>query len=195
MKMIVGLGNPGLQYAATRHNCGFLTIDKLAYDLQAATAKKEQNALTQQVFYQGQKLLLVKPQSYMNLSGFPVTALLHYYKIATKDMLVIFDDMDLPAATVRLRHQGSAGGHNGIKSMIEQLGSKEFARIKIGISHGFVGSDHVLGRFSAAEMPLMAEAFALAAEAALCWANLGITAAMNRYNRKTEDDKQKPAEG
>ena len=193
MKMIVGLGNPGLQYAATRHNCGFLTIDKLAHDLQASKPKKEQSALTQQAFYAGQKLLLVKPQSYMNLSGFPVAALLHYYKIEVEDMLVIFDDMDLPAATVRLRQRGSAGGHNGIKSMIKQLGRQDFARIKIGIDHGFASRNHVLGRFTAEEMPQMAAAFATAAEAALYWTKHGIIAAMNIYNRKQEEEKQ-PAE-
>ncbi len=185
MKMIVGLGNPGMEYAVTRHNCGFLTIDKLIYDLNGTKEKKQANALVSQAMHQGQKLLLVKPQSYMNASGYPVVSLMNYYKLDLEDLLIIFDDMDIEPATIRLRRNGRDGGHNGIKSIIEQAGSAEIARLKIGIGHGFKGgANYVLGRFSEEEMPIMAETFAKAAEAAKLWAIKGITEAMNEYNRK-----------
>lgn len=183
VKLIVGLGNPGLEYAVSRHNCGFLTIDKLAHDLGADKEKREHNSLTLASRRGMKRLLLAKPQTYMNNSGFTVSALLRYYKLDLDDLLVIFDDMDLEPALVRLRRSGSSGGHNGMQSIIEQCGSSDIARVKIGVGHGFgSGASHVLGRFAANDMPLFAQAFNRAAEAALCWVEEGISAAMNKFN-------------
>jgi PTH1 family peptidyl-tRNA hydrolase len=182
--MIVGLGNPGLEYMVSRHNCGFMTIDQLSHLLGAAKEKKEKSSLTRQVMLGAQKLLLAKPQTYMNNSGFAVAALWHYYRLDLSDILVIYDDMDLPSGALRLRNYGRAGGHNGMQSLIEQCGSEQIARLKIGIGHNFWGSGagYVLSRFTEEEMPLMAAVFTRAAEAALCWAEHGIARAMNEYN-------------
>jgi len=188
MKMVVGLGNPGMEYAVSRHNCGFLTIDQIAHALAAGKEKKEQNSLTCQAGLGTHKLLLAKPQTYMNNSGFAVTALLHYYKLELADLLVIYDDMDLPPGTLRFRRNGRAGGHNGMQSIIEQCGNEQIARLKIGIGHSFAlsGASYVLSRFAEEEMPVMAAAFARAAQAALCWAEQGMSAAMNEYNMPEE---------
>lgn len=184
MKMIVGLGNPGTEYMVSRHNCGFMTIDQLAYKLKSTKEKKEKNSLTRQAMLGAQKLLLVKPQMYMNNSGYAVVALKNYYKLDLSEILIVYDDMDLPAAHLRLRREGRAGGHNGMQSIIDQCGSAQIERLKIGIGHSFAisGANHVLSRFAAEEMPVMAAAFARAACAALCWAEHGIAQAMNEYN-------------
>ena len=184
VKMIAGLGNPGTEYLVSRHNCGFMTIDQLAHELGARKEKREKTSLTRQAMLGAQKLLLVKPQTYMNNSGFAVAALRHYYKLDLTEILVIYDDMDLPPGALRLRREGRAGGHNGMQSIIEQCGSEQIARLKIGIGHGFTpsGASHVLSRFSLEEMPQMAAAFTRAAKAALCWAEYGMTKAMNEYN-------------
>jgi PTH1 family peptidyl-tRNA hydrolase len=184
VKMIAGLGNPGLEYSVSRHNCGFMTIEQIAHELGAAREKKEKTAITRQAMLGAHKLLLVKPQTYMNNSGFAVEALRHYYKLDLADVLVIYDDMDLPPGVLRLRRAGRAGGHNGMQSIIEQCGSEQICRLKIGIGHGFSlsGAGHVLSRFAEEEMPLMAAAFARASQAALCWAEYGITKAMNEFN-------------
>lgn len=189
MKIIAGLGNPGLRYSATRHNCGFLTLDTLAEELDCSFGKKEQDCLTASAIWKGQKLLLAKPQSYMNLSGFPLMRLLSFYKAELADMLVIHDDLDLPPAIVKLRRGGSDGGHNGIKSIIAQAGSQDFNRLKIGVGAALFNTpDYVLSTFTVEEMPLFAAAFKRAAEAALCWAELGIGEAMNRFNHNPDDD-------
>ena len=184
VKMIVGLGNPGLEYAVSRHNCGFMTIDQLAHELQAGREKKEKSSLARQATLGSQKLLLVKPQTYMNNSGFAVTALKRYYRLDLNNILVIYDDMDLPAGVIRLRREGRAGGHNGMQSVIEQCGSEQIFRLKIGIDHGLSvsGANYVLSSFAKDEMPIMAAVFARAAQAALCWAEHGMAQAMNLYN-------------
>jgi PTH1 family peptidyl-tRNA hydrolase len=186
--MIAGLGNPGMEYMVSRHNCGFMTIDQLAHEVGATKEKKEKNSLTRQAMLGAHKLLLVKPQTYMNNSGFAVTALKNYYRIDLSDILVIYDDMDLPPGALRLRREGRAGGHNGMHSIIEQCGSEKIARLKIGIGHGFAisGASHVLSRFAEEDMPMMAAAFTRAAQAAICWALHGMGKAMNEYN-KAED--------
>jgi PTH1 family peptidyl-tRNA hydrolase len=192
--MIAGLGNPGLEYLVSRHNCGFMTIDQLAHELGAAREKKEKNGLTRQAMLGAHKLLLVKPQTYMNNSGFAVAALRHYYRLDLADILVIYDDMDLPPGALRLRREGRDGGHNGMRSVIEQCGSEQIASLKIGIGHGFGGgASHVLSRFAEEDMPLFAAAFARAAQAALCWVEHGMTQAMSEYN-KTENGGQKKAD-
>lgn len=186
MKIIFGLGNPGLRYAVTRHNCGFLTLDKLADMLGCGFDKKEQQGnLLAGAVYHGEKLILAKPQSYMNLSGFPLTRLCAYYKVAYTDILVVCDDLNLPPGQLRLRPRGSDGGHNGLKSIIAQTGGGDFCRLRIGIGAApYDTAAYVTTPFAAEEMPLMAEAFARAAEAALIWAAEGIEAAMNRFNQR-----------
>ena len=167
MKMIVGLGNPGPKYELTHHNAGFWVIDNIAEELGVRCSKAEKQALTAQVMYRGEKLLLVKPQSYMNLSGHPVRDLMHFYKIDIEDLLVIYDDMDLEPGALRLRRNGSCGGHNGMRSIIEQLGTDNICRIKLGIGRSKGGAvDHVLGRISKAEEQIFSDAVLKVAEAA-----------------------------
>ena len=183
MKIIAGLGNPGLQYATTRHNCGFLTIDEIADILSVTVSKKELGSLTATAFSKGQKLLLVKPQSFMNLSGIPISRLAEYYKVEDAEILVIHDDLSLVPGIIRLRRGGRDGGHNGLKSIIDQLGSTDINRIKIGIGAApYDTAAYVLSHFNEEDMSLFAQIFALSAEAALHWVEFGISAAMNKYN-------------
>lgn len=151
MKMIVGLGNPGKQYELTRHNVGFLCIDQLQ-DRYNLTFKFESsfNAMVATCNIAGEKCVFVKPQTFMNLSGEAVGKILKYYKMNLEDMLILYDDMDLPLGSLRLREKGSAGGHNGVKSIISHVGTQEFKRIRVGISgHADIeAKDYVLGRFS-----------------------------------------------
>ena len=183
MKIIFGLGNPGLQYAATRHNCGFITLDLIADKLDSAFSRKAEDNLIASAVYRGEKLLLAKPQLYMNLSGFPVSRLCNYYKVDYDDILIIHDDLDLPPGSLRFRRGGSDGGHNGIKSIIAQTGTKNINRLKIGIGPAvFDTVDHVIGRFAESEGSLFRQAFPAAADAALLWADKGIGDAMNKYN-------------
>ena len=133
MKMIVGLGNPGAEYAQTRHNVGFMLVDKLASDLKVDVTKKKFNALMAECQIKGEKIILVKPQTYMNLSGDAVGPLARWYKINPSDIMVIYDDMDLPLGKLRIRPFGGTGGHNGMKSLIAALGTEKFPRMRIGI--------------------------------------------------------------
>lgn len=190
MKLIAGLGNPGARYAGTRHNVGFMVLERIAEKIDASFDKKDGEALYSVARYKGEKLLLLKPQSFMNLSGFPLAALAGFYKIDYSDVLVIYDDLDLPPAQVRLRASGSSGGHKGMLSVIEQTGKEQIARIKIGIGRSPYpdAADYVLEAFSKEEMAVLSPAFDLAAEAALCWAQDGITEAMNRYNSAANND-------
>lgn len=159
MKMIVGLGNPGKQYELTRHNVGFLCLDKLQerYNLMFKF-ESSFNAMVATANIGGEKCVFVKPQTYMNLSGEAVGKILKYYKVEIQDMLVIYDDMDLPFGSLRLREKGSAGGHNGIKNIIAHLSTQEFKRIRVGISgHANIeAKDYVLGRFSKEEQASLA---------------------------------------
>jgi len=191
MKLIFGLGNPGLRYAVTRHNCGFLTLDKLAEKLGTSFSGKEQDNEVATARFRGEKVILAKPQSYMNLSGYPLSRLCGYYHVEQEDILVIYDDMSLEPGRLRFRRNGSDGGHNGIKSIIEQLGSKEFARLKIGIGQPvYDAALFVTTPFEKEEMPLFAEAFDKAADASLLWMEAGISVAMNRYNQKEKPEKK-----
>ena len=201
MKIIFGLGNPGPRYEATRHNCGFIVLDHIADTLGCSFGKKEQDNEIASGFYKGEKLLLAKPQSFMNLSGYPLARLCSYYKVDYEDILVVHDDLDLPPGALRLRRGGSAGGHNGLKSIIEQTGITAINRLKIGIGspRGSV-IDYVISPFYEDELPILGPAFIQGAEAALCWASQGITAAMNLYNRSAKkeapaEDQPLPAEG
>lgn len=158
MKLIVGLGNPGKQYELTRHNVGFLCLDKIS-DKYNLTYKFESsfNALVATTNIGGEKCIFVKPQTYMNLSGEAVGKIVKYYKVDVNDLIVIYDDMDLPLGALRLREKGSAGGHNGIKSLIAHLNTQEFKRIRVGISsHADKDAkDYVLGQFGKKEREVL----------------------------------------
>ena len=184
--LIVGLGNPGQQYAKTRHNCGFRAIDLLAQKLGCKIDKLKFQGLYGQVNYDGCKLFLLKPQTYMNLSGRSVLQLSAYFNIPPQRIIVLFDDISLAAGTLRIRANGSAGGHNGIKSIIQELGSQEFPRVKIGVgakpNPDQELADWVLSSFSASEEKLLETSLVRAGDAALCVMDNGVPDAANRYN-------------
>lgn len=186
--LIVGLGNPGKQYEHTRHNCGFRAIDLLAEKLDCKIDKGKFQGLYGQTVYRQQKLFLLKPLTYMNLSGRSVLQLSAYFSIPPERIIVLFDDISLTPGRLRIRGDGSAGGHNGIKSIISELGSQDFPRVKIGVGAKPVQeqdlADWVLSSFSASEEMLLKDALDRAADAALCIISDGIQAAANRYNGK-----------
>lgn len=182
MKMIVGLGNPGKKYDKTRHNVGFDAVDVLAESLGVRIDKKEGRSLTASTFYQGQKLLLAKPQTFMNSSGEAVWELIRYYGDSLEDFLIIYDDLDLPVGQMRFRRKGSGGGHNGIKSIIHMLHSQEFDRLKIGIDRRGDVISHVLSPFSREDRQTIDESLMEAKDAVLYWAQEGIGPAMNQFN-------------
>jgi PTH1 family peptidyl-tRNA hydrolase len=183
MKMIVGLGNPGRDYVKTRHNIGWMVLDALQTDLTVTQRKERFRAVIVEGTRNGGRLVLVAPQTYMNLSGHAVREARAWYKIATEAILIVMDDMDLPFGTLRLRGQGSAGGHNGLRSVIEQLGTTEVARLKIGIGRpkgAAVG--HVLSRFSPDEERQLPDVIFRAVGAVRRWGDDGLLAAMNEVN-------------
>ena len=186
--MIVGLGNPGKDYEKTRHNVGFRSTDLLAGLLKTKIDRLKFKALTRMVNYNGMKVLLVQPQTYMNLSGAAVSALATYYKVKPERILVIFDDISLPAGRIRIRKDGSAGGHNGIKSIIQSLGTDQFPRVKVGVGAkphpDYDLADWVLSRFSAQEEKALAPALENAANAALMVLDQGTEKAASTYNGK-----------
>lgn len=184
--LIVGLGNPGKEYERTRHNCGFRAIDALADSLGCKIDKGKFQGLYGQTVYKGTKLFLLKPQTFMNLSGRSVLQMSAYYNIPPARIIVLFDDISLEPGRLRVRADGSAGGHNGIKSLIKELGSQDFPRVKIGIGakpHPEQDlADWVLGGFSPAEQKAVDAALPYAAEAALCIMEQGVPQTANRYN-------------
>lgn len=185
MFLIVGLGNPGVEYAATRHNIGFDMITYLGDKYNIPVNSREGKALVGKGILAGEKVMLAQPQTYMNLSGESVRALMDYYKIDIEDLLVIYDDISLDVGQIRMRGKGSAGGHNGIKSIIQHTGTQEFARIKIGVGQKPEGGDlvkHVLGRFSREEDGMFRDVFALAEEGLLAWLQEDMKSAMNKVN-------------
>lgn len=183
MKVIVGLGNPGRKYSDTRHNIGFRVLDEIARRSSIEKEESRFDAIIGHIRISGEKVLLVKPLTYMNLSGKAVQPLMRWFKLDLSDLIVIYDDMDLPPGTLRLRAQGGSGGHKGMASIIERLGSQEFARIRIGIGRpDNEAIDWVLGKFSLTEQKLMEEVIGQAAAAVECWVKQGIERAMNEYN-------------
>lgn len=186
MKLIVGLGNPGKQYEQTRHNIGFIVIDKIAEKLNIELQQAKFKGLFGAGLVEGEKVLLLKPLTYMNLSGESIRAIMDFYQIDIEDLVVIYDDLDLPAGRIRLRQRGSAGGHNGIKSTISHLGTQEFNRIRVGINrptNGMAITDYVLGRFSEEERGLIEEAAERSAAACIEWINKPFIQVMNTYNQ------------
>ncbi len=196
MKLIVGLGNPGSEYDQTRHNIGFMVADVLAGRFGTEIRRKKFGALTEEVTDGFNKLLLVKPQQYMNRSGRSVGEAAAFYKLDPADILVVTDDLALDVGRIRLRARGSAGGHNGLKDIIAALGTDAFARLRVGIgSRGTRrGADYVLSRFSADERAVIETTVKTAADAALCWAREGAEPAMTKYNAKAESDKPESRE-
>ncbi len=183
--LIVGLGNPGREYTQTRHNIGFMLIDRLTVRLNARGMKVQSKAIVITAQYEDRKLILAKPQTYMNLSGQSVQGLARFYKLPLEHILVAHDDLDLPFCTIRMRPGGGAGGQKGIKSTIEQLGTPEFARLRLGIDRPPGRMDaaaYVLQDFTQKELLTVSETLDRAADAALTWVIEGLNAAMNKFN-------------
>ncbi len=185
--LIFGLGNPGHEYRGNRHNFGFMLIDRLAVRLNLRFSRLQFKALTASCEYAGHKVILAKPQTYMNLSGQSVGALLRFYKLPLTNLLVAHDDLDLPPGTIRIRPDGGSAGQQGMNSIIERLGTDEFARIRLGIGHPpgqMQAPDYVLRDFSNSEMTVVSETLNRAVDAALTFVTEGLDAAMNKYNRQ-----------
>ena len=183
--LIVGLGNPGKAYAANRHNVGFMLLSRLAERLGETFSRVESRALLTKAVYQGRRLILVKPQTYMNASGSSVRSLLRFYKVPVQNLLVAFDDVDLPFETIRIRAEGGSGGQKGMQSIIDQLGSEAFPRLRIGIGRPpgrMEAADYVLQDFPKAERELLAITLDRAADAVLSFVADGLDKAMNLYN-------------
>jgi PTH1 family peptidyl-tRNA hydrolase len=189
MKLVVGLGNPGAKYEGTRHNVGFAAVDLLAkrHVVQWEAAPRGAPGLIGR--WRAADVVLAKPLTFMNLSGDAIVPLLHFYKIEVPDLIVAVDDVNLEAGRVRIRSEGSAGGHNGLKSIIASLGTDRFSRLRLGVGGGAQRnlSPHVLGRFSADEEAVIDAAIVRAVDAMEVFVADGVVAAMNQYNRK--DDK------
>lgn len=187
--IIVGLGNPGREYRDTRHNIGFMLIDKLAEKLGARSMRVQSKAIITTAQYEGRKIILAKPQTYMNLSGQSVQGLVRFYKIPQENLMVAHDDLDLPFCVLRLRPGGGSAGQKGIASIIQQLGTPDFARMRLGIDRPpgrMEAAAYVLQAFTQKETQEVAELLDKAADAALTWVTDGLDAAMNRFNGKGE---------
>ena len=187
MKLIVGLGNPGRAYVGTRHNVGFEVLDEVAarHALSWETARAE--ALIAK--WRSAQTLLLKPLTFMNLSGFAVQQVMQFYKVGLPDLLVVVDEVQLELGRLRARRSGSAGGHNGLKSLIAQLGSEQFARLRVGVGRGNAQrdlADHVLSRFEPGERPIVEETVGRAADALELFVAEGIEPVMNRFNRRED---------
>lgn len=183
--LIIGLGNPGRQYGDTRHNVGFMLIDRLAVRLNARGMKVQSKAIVTTAMHEDRKLILAKPQTYMNLSGQAAQGLLNFYKLPMENMLVAHDDLDIPFGTIRIRPKGGPGGQGGMASTIEQLGTKDFPRLRIGIGRPPGRMDpaaYVLQSFKRDEMKVLSEIIDRAADAALEFVVNGLDKAMNKFN-------------
>jgi peptidyl-tRNA hydrolase, PTH1 family len=192
VRLIVGLGNPGTEHAGTRHNVGFEVVDLLARFLGAEVKKKKFGALVGEVEHRDKKLILIKPQEFMNRSGQAVATTAGFYKLDPTDILVITDDMALEPGKIRVRASGSAGGHNGLADIVEKMGTTELARLRVGIGKapGPGWRDWVLTRPSPKDRVLLDGAVLKARDAALCWIEKGVTAAMNGFNAGDDAAKQ-----
>lgn len=187
--LLIGLGNPGRQYSDTRHNVGFMLIDRLAVRLNARGMKVQSKAIVTSAVYEGRKLILAKPQTYMNLSGQSAQGLLNFYKLPMENMLIAHDDLDIPFGTIRIRPKGGPGGQGGMASTIEQLGTKDFPRLRIGIGRPPGRMDpaaYVLQDFKREEMKILSEIIDRAADATLEFVMNGLDKAMNKFNGSIE---------
>ena len=203
MKIIAGLGNPGVEYAKNRHNVGWMMVDALAEALGAEPWKEKEKGLVAEARIGTEKVLLVKPQTYMNNSGECIGPLMRWYKLEPQDLIVCHDDMDIPAGTIRIRKKGSAGGHNGIKSTIAHVGDENFGRVRIGVGRplpGWTVVNHVLANFPEEDVPKIQEAIKYLVPAIECMVTESIDNAMNKYNPKKQKKekknwKEKPVDG
>lgn len=183
--LIVGLGNPGKKYEKTRHNVGFMAIDRIADLLHTSVNTLKWQALIGETRFQNNKVILVKPQTYMNSSGESVREILNFYKLDPKDLLILCDDIDISFASIRIKQKGSAGSHNGLKSIVLQIGSKDFPRIKIAVGKKPAKmdlADFVLSKFSSVEEKIIEEEIEAASQAALDFLEKGVDEAMNTWN-------------
>lgn len=185
MKLIAGLGNPGMKYARNRHNVGFMVLAHLARAEHAEWKRQRYNAQLTEVSLEGERVLLAKPQTYMNLSGSAVGKLAAFYHLPRRDVMVVYDDLDLPLGKIRLRANGSSGGHHGMESIINTLGGSDIPRLRVGIGRPDPNRDvgHVLGDFSEEEQALLDDVLERGANALRVWVKGGIVKAMNEYNR------------
>ena len=183
--LIIGLGNPGREYKDTRHNIGFMLVDYLAEKLNARGMKVQSKAIVISALYEERKIILAKPQTYMNLSGQSVQGLLHFYKIPFENLLVAHDDLDIPFGTIRIRPTGGPGGQRGMADTIEQLGTKDFPRLRLGIGRPpgrMQAKDYVLQNFSKEDAKFLPEILSRASDAALEFVMGGLNSAMNKFN-------------
>jgi PTH1 family peptidyl-tRNA hydrolase len=184
MKVVVGLGNPGSRYAGTRHNVGFAVIDALAESPKASGFQSRFQAQVAEVIEEPHKVLLVKPETFMNLSGRCVRQVVDFYQVPLEDLLVVSDDINLPLGKIRARARGTHGGHNGLRDIQNHLATTEYSRLRIGVGAPDEDEaiDHVLSRFRPGERPVMEEAIATAVQAVLVWVHQGIEVCMNQFN-------------
>ncbi|MEA5026876.1 Peptidyl-tRNA hydrolase [bioreactor metagenome] len=190
MKLIVGLGNPGKEFQNTRHNIGFMVIDQFAVKCALVLDQRKFNALYSKTRVNGVDVIIMKPQTYMNLSGEAVSQLADFYRIEVKDILVVYDDFDLPLGKLRLREKGTGGSHNGMKNIVQQLKTTAISRLRIGIDKNplIEQKDYVLGKFNPAEQKILEPALKHAADALWDYLNINFVDLMTKYN--TEHDKQ-----
>src|SRR5438876_10503398 len=188
MKAVVGLGNPGSRYHGTRHNVGYAVIDALAVGPAVVRFQERFQAQIAEMMEGAEKVLLVKPETFMNLSGQSVRQTIDFYQLPLENLLVVCDDFNLPLGKLRARARGTHGGHNGLRDIQSHLGTNEYARLRIGVGSPTEDPvDHVLSRFAASERPVIDEAIAIAAQAVLVWVHEGIEACMNRYNAEAKE--------
>lgn len=192
MYLVVGLGNPGKKYEKTRHNMGFMVIDRLAEMTGTAVDRLKFRALTGECLIGGERVMLMKPQTFMNLSGDAVREAAGFFKLAPSHIIVIYDDIDIPLGNLRLRKSGSAGTHNGMRSIVSLLGTDQFPRVRVGIG-GASGDlvNHVIGKISPGEIEILDETVKNAADAVECFVKDGIDIAMNRFNTRKHKDEEK----
>ena len=183
--LVIGLGNPGREYRETRHNVGFMLLDRLAAKLNARFTRLQSRALVAKATYAERKIILAKPQTFMNLSGQSVQGLVHFYKLPLNNLLIAHDDLDLPLGTIRIRPDGGSAGQKGMSSILERLGTDDFPRLRVGIGHPpgqMQAPDYVLQEFSNADLPIVDETLNRAMKAVLTFVAEGLDAAMNKYN-------------
>jgi PTH1 family peptidyl-tRNA hydrolase len=184
MKLVIGLGNPGGRYAGTRHNVGYAVVDSLAESPRAGRFQSRFQAQLAELIEEPHKVLLVKPETFMNLSGRCVRQIVDFYQLPLEDLLVVCDDINLPLGKIRARARGSHGGHNGLRDIQNHLGTIEYARLRIGVGAPDEDDaiDHVLGRFRPVERPVIEEAVQKAVQAVIVWVHQGIEPCMNQFN-------------
>jgi PTH1 family peptidyl-tRNA hydrolase len=193
-KVVVGLGNPGPRYDGTRHNVGYAVVDELAESPRAGRFQSRFQAQIAELDEDGIRVLLVKPETFMNLSGRAVRQILDFYQVDLADVLIVCDDINLPLGKLRVRARGSHGGHNGLRDIEAHLGSNEYSRLRIGVgAPGDDAVDHVLGRFRPTERPVIEDAIHQAVQAVVIWVHQGVEACMNQYNPEPRSKKEGPA--